>query len=985
MSSQRIFKFLISNLALIAIICLIPVQAEAQTKSFDIPAQPLSSALLQFSEQSHISVIAAYGDLENIHTAGISGNFSYRLALESLLQGTELVFRQGPNRTVVIVHKRTEASPTSEQPPAGELGLEEVMVTGIRLSLASARTIKRSIDAVTGVIAEEDVGKFPDANVVESLQRISGVSIARGRAGEGRFVTVRGLGQQFNLVTVNGRVLATDNIGREFSFDVLPSELISGAQIYKSPLASLVEGSIGATVNMTTGKPLERPGLHRSFSVGGLYDDLSQKWGPKLSGAVSGTFAENKMGAMLNVSYAKRYWRADMVQSLGFGFSDIDINQDGSISPDEENLQRPGYLAYPLKTGERERLGVVGAYQFQMTDNLLTGVDLLYTNYKTPEDATYQTNNFFTPDFRPGSVQIDENGTVTRFIVDDYVAEVAADPKQRMVDTWQLGWNTKWRVAEPLELSFDLAYSGARKPEGGKTKFWVAGIPNASAVFEAGDPIPSLKITLADGRDISEARNDDIRLGFMESKGEDIKDTIWSAVIAASAVVDKGVISSVDVGLRYADRTKEKLAYRNDACAYCGFPFGFADLQMEGLKPFPEVNYLDGESGYFPRSWPNLDTDAVLEIARAAEERIINPGTGLPYSDGYAEKLIPQFNPLGSSWIDEDSSSGYIQINLEGKHWRGNIGTRLASTAMRSSGYSQSIITVEPIPGTPNSRVLLSDPVAVFETNRYTNWLPSLNVAFDLQDNLLLRVAAAKTMARPSIAQLGLDIHYETNKGIARKSYNGNPMLEPIKADQLDLSLEKYIADTGLAHVALFYKDISGFVSDGASTEIVAGEEFLTTKPVNNDEAEIMGIEAGIQHIFDNGLGFQANYTYAESAVSNDYTTAFFAGQMENFSQYSYNLIGIFERFPWSARIAYSYRDEFLLTAVGQGSRPETTDSYVQLDARFSYSLSERFAVYAEGVNLTGESAHTYSEFKNRLVEYEQIATRVGLGIRVTF
>jgi TonB-dependent receptor len=720
------------------------------------------------------------------------------------------------------------------------------------------------------------------------------------------------------------------------------------------------------------------------LSAGGLYDDSSERWGEQLSGFVSDTSADERIGWMLGVAHSRRHWRADMAQSLGFAFSDIDLNQDGSIDPlTETGLHRPGFLAYPLKTGERKRLGAVGTLQFNPSDRLHTTLDILYIAFDTPEQATYQTNNLFQT-FRPGSVSVDENGTVTRFVIDDYVTEVAIDPKNRSVDLYQVGWNTEWQATNTLALTSDIAYSRAHRPEGGKNKFWVAGIPGASAEFTADNPVPSLNITLADGRDLSQATNDEMRVHFMESKGDDIEDEILALRLDASLKTHIGNITSLDYGIGYSTRNKDKRAFSNDSCAYCGYPFSFGDAGLQGLVDFPYDDFLSGVSGTFPRVWPVLDADAVFAILQAADEVIINPNSGLPYTPEYSERLLPRGNPRGSSSIEESVISTYLQINFEGNAWHGNLGARLANTRLSSSGARQSILGLEPIPGTANSWLIVSDLEPVTDKNSYTNLLPSANFTLELRDNLLLRLAAAEVSSRPSLAQLGVDVDIETNIGVRRVSENGNPFLDPVTARQSDVSLEWYLSDSSAVAIAVFYKDIKGFVTNVTHTEEIVGEDFAVTRPTNNERAKVSGVELALHHLFENGLGLQANYTYTDSTASDNSQQESGTG-LENLSKYSYNLIGIYEKGRISTRLALNYRDSYLLTTVGQGGRPETTDKYVQLDFRTDVSVSDSLSLYIEGLNLTGEALHSYSEHRNRLIEYEQIGRRFSAGIRLAF
>src|SRR6187549_1292641 len=181
--------------------------------------------------------------------------------------------------------------------------LDEVVVTGTRAALAESLDRKRDAQVVQDSIVAEDLGRFPDANVADSLSHITGITLQRTRGGEGQYVNVRGLGPGFSIVTLNGRILATDGDGRDFAFDVLPSEVISGADVYKSANAANLEGSIGGAINLTSARPLARPGLYSSLHLEGDYNDLSEDTGYKASGVFSNTFADDSMGVMITGVY----------------------------------------------------------------------------------------------------------------------------------------------------------------------------------------------------------------------------------------------------------------------------------------------------------------------------------------------------------------------------------------------------------------------------------------------------------------------------------------------------------------------------------------------------------------------------------------------------------------------------------------------------------------------------------------------------------
>lgn len=954
--------------------------ATSQAVEFDIPSQPLGEALITFSSQSGYAVFSSSEILAEQQSLLLNGSYEPTAALKILLTNTDLDFELIDSKSILITKKTfTKEIPIPAQLHSDLIQIpssvvEEIIVSGMRWSFKNSLSAKRKEHSISDVISSESLGKFPDANIVESLQRMTGVAITRTRAGEGQFFTVRGLGQQFNRVSLNGQELATDNIGREFSFDILPAELISEAKVIKSPQANQDEGAIGGSVLMKSARPLDEPLMRAELGVGKGYDDLSGHSGDKISGVFSNTYADDKLGLLISASYARRNWRSDMAQSLGFGFSnpndEIDIDGDGNF---DVGLQKPFYTAYPVKWGERERIGIVSTVEYQWTDALRSSLDLFYGKYSTPEDASYQTNNFLDNKFRPSSVTVDENNTITHFIIDNYSMEIGVDPKQRIVDTTQIKWTTDWLVSDKLSLHTDLGYSDADRPEGGGAKFWVAEIPNATVEYTARVPVPEVKITMLDGRDISEVTNDEIYPGYMESKGDDISDKNVTLHIDLDVQLDWQTLKSIEIGTYGQWQSKDRYSYLNsDRSAYQNKPFSFGYLQMTGVRELSIPNFLSQVGGDFPREWPHIDVDLVYQILQAAD--------GKYFPDGYSNKVLPVLNPRGSSLVDENKYAFYIQSNFSGDYWTANIGGRLVITDLESRGFPQELLEIITIDGTSNYEIITGEPTPTTVNQRYVNFLPSASVNFDIYDDVVIRVGLARAMARPSLAQLGVDVNYEASAGELRLSRTGNPYLNPVVSNQFDFSAEWYISDTSFASASLFYKNISGFISNGLSQETLLGKEFTVTQPVNNKKADIVGMELSYQYLWDNGFGFHINNSYTDSYIDDNSSVE---SGLENLSKISYNLIGIYEKDRWSARLALNYRDKYTQSLVGQGFRPEIVDEYSQLDFNASYALTPNLSVYIEGVNILDEPRFVYSEYKNRFIEYEQTGARYYLGFRL--
>ena len=962
----------------------------ATTIHFLLPAQPLGDALLQFSRQSGVAIYSSAALLRNLQAPAISGQLTVSQALSQLLRDSGLDFIVLGNNAVMIVTKPAVPARPDNPPLGSAPAIEEVRVSGMRWSLQHALQKKRHSNFVNDVIASESLGKFPDNNVVESLQRMTGVAITRARAGDGQFITVRGMGQQFNRVTLNGIELATDNIGREFSFDVFPAELIAEAQVIKSPLASQHEGAIGATIDMRTPRPLDGSDTLATLALGSGYDELSRDWGEKISAAYSNSFMDERLGLMLGFSHSRRNWRSDMAQSLGFGFDEFDINQDGSINESTETgFQRPGFLAYPVKWGERRRTGIIGTVEYRPAENFSSSFDFFVGDFKTPEQASYQTNNFYYP-FRPGSVTVDHNKTVTHFVIDDYFVEVAADPKNRRVQTELFRWQGEWRARDNLTLSTTLGYSSANRPEGGDTQFWVAGVPGARVEYWSRTPVPEVKITLSDGRDISQLRGEELQVGFMETKGDDITDDSYSLELDANYLIQGELLTSIDTGIDLQQRIKDRRSYSTkNRCAYCEHPFSFGDLGLNPTDNFIIPDFLATQSGSIPRHWPILNVDKVFSALQAAEGRLINPREGQPYEQGYSDNVRAFFNPTGSSLIEENVKALFAQFNFSQEPsdthlgWRANLGIRLVNTDTIASGAVNEVIRKQLIENSNNYELIRSDIILPAEVKTSSQaLLPSANLAIELTADSVLRFALARTLARPSLAQLGMETTYEVNDGEQRLSRLGNPYLKPVMATQFDISSEWYISPQSAVTFSIFAKDIEGFVANRVTTEKILGEDFQVTQPINNDRAIVVGSEFSLQKLWQNGMGIQLNQTFTHSDVAQGNSSLVADYGLENLSKYSYNLVALYEKYGLSLRLALNHRADYLQATTGQASRPEIVDDYRQVDFSASYQLTDTMAIYCEGINLLAEPRFVYSEFTNRLIEYEETGRRYYLGVR---
>ncbi|VXC99073.1 TonB-dependent receptor [Sphingomonas sp. 8AM] len=896
----------------------------------------------------------------------------------------------------------------------------EVVVRGVRGSLLRSIQAKRNADTIVDAISAEELGKFPNRNVAEALANIPGVTVGRDGRGEGRDITVRGLGSNFAITTLNGRILPTDGTDRSFQFDVLPSEIISGAEVKKAVRASELEGSIGGNVDLRTARPLDRSGFHASAAVEGQYNDLVDKGGYKLSGVVSTTFADDTMGILLGASYNKYKFRTDNLgeysitdgTEAGYG---IDFNRDGRVdgNPNGPAYIWPDYYSVGYVTGERERIGAAGAFQWKPSSNFEVTIDGVYSHFDVSQH-NYRSSNYLnplgddgTPRWDPASISVDKNNVVTGFTKNDMVAEVLTTDEPRQSQTWQIGGRVDWRPVDQLKLAFDGYYGKATNNTGGRNRFVVAGIPGASADFATRDNgLPDLAITLPGGRTLDQATNDDFRAHYIGIQGQDISDDIKSAKMDGEYRVDNGVFKAIGFGVAWTDRHKDVTTVDNQyttSCNYCGYPFTFGDIGADVVKPGRE-DILQKRRGNFPRNFPYFDIDTYLAALPRADNNpaILNPNSCLdasgatipgctlsPYPAGYSTQIIQDDLPA-SYRIRERTWAGYVQFNLEGEHWRADIGGRLVATKVSSVGYGASIATIIPRAGTQDNAVGFNPVEPITGGGDYLRLLPAANFAYDLSDGLRLRLAASQAISRPTFAELSPAKDATSAQSGTYIIYDaGNPNLKPTEANQLDVSLEYYPSNRLALTAAAFYKHITNFVSTvpvdvvitptAQPANQVQNFNFVEYQVRNGDSADVYGIEVGGQYFLDNGFGVQANLTYNHSrATSGDVTT-----DLPGAIPFSANGKLFYENHGVGAQVSYTFQSRFTYAQSGNlAYLPVKEDPYHEVSATLSYDLNSHVTVYAQGSNLLGQAVKRFNEYRNLPNFYEYSGRAFFFGIR---
>ncbi|MAZ86699.1 MAG: TonB-dependent receptor [Cellvibrionaceae bacterium] len=870
----------------------------------------------------------------------------------------------------------------------GEEIIEEVSVTGIRGSLKRAMDVKRDAVGVVDAIAAEDIGKFPDQNVAESLQRIPGVSIDRS-GGEGQYVTVRGLGPQFNTVLVNGRQVATENEGREFSFDTLAAELISGADIYKSPTAAMQEGSIGATINVKTARPLDLDGFTAAGSIKEVYDDLTGEASPNYSGLISNRFADDTIGVLLSLSHQEReaqnniietrYYRPgqDLTTQNGKTFNDVYIPQNYDVMVDEQ---------------ERERTSGTVVLQFAPNDDLTITADAMYSKFEV-DSETHALGHWFT-DSNIIDAEVGANNTISYL---DSANTGATDfirrSYSRDTETKGFGLNVEWQVNDTLSANIDFATSEAEDKSGGKIPFTVIGYNNAYQWDARGDDQGSISI---DGGQAALLNASAGRAHYNERNGWDREDELTEFKIDMEWTPDSQTLKSVKYGAYYQDRTKDnQRKFASDCGFYCGYG---TDVPDELLSVYNADDFFSG----VPDQWLTYDPEAYFDYLatggvaalQAASDAL---GENRDIAAEYAALGIDNPSTAADKFkVEEEILSFYLDMTFEGEivdlPWQLNLGVRYTQTDSKLGGFTTELSDLTAIPGDPSdlNEVYDEDGTDVSASNDYTNVLPSMNLRLDLRDDMLVRFGFSKTLTRPTMDSLVPATVITVSRPDTLAANGGNPDLKPFVSTNLDLSYEWYYAEGSYFSAAVFTKEVDDFISGQVGTEtynLDSGDyDFSVLRPQNGEEATIDGLELAWTHVWDSGFGIQANATFVDSDAEVDPSDPSKSFGLEGLGD-SQNIVVFYEKGPLQARIAYNNRDDFLQNVVNPrgGTEPLFTEEYSQWDASASYDITDQLTIFLEGVNITNEETRRHGRFSNQLISLEENGARYALGIRASF
>ncbi|MCW6534087.1 TonB-dependent receptor [Sphingomonas lycopersici] len=948
---------------------------------------------------------------------GMQGISATALALALLMPASALAQEQ----------VAAPAAPPLES-PASPAAAGDIVVTGFRQSLEAALNVKRDTISAVDAIVAEDIAKFPDQNLAESLQRIPGISIQRD-AGEGRAITVRGLGAQFTRVRVNGLetvATATDgassNRDRAFDFNVFASELFNSIVVHKTAEASLDEGSLGAVVDLNTGNPLaaKKPGVTVVGSAVASYNDLSKNWGPRLAGLVSYRNEAGTFGVSLSAAYQTTdnfELGNNSVRWVQTPFNSVNGNACYSVSAtnpapklysggvynnnaacNQASLGfHPRIPRYGLVRHDRDRLGITGSVQFAPTDRTKISIDALYSKFKETREESWgevllRSNERSIDVVNP---VYDANNNMVSATLNNAYVRTEHYLRKSSTEFYQVGGTWDQDVTDNFRFTL---LGGISKSDANIPVETTIVLDDRDANGYSYDYSNMKAPKLAFGTSVTDPAN--FQLAEIRDRPSDVVNRFKTVQLRTEWDVTEGF--QLKLGGMWRRFNFDTTGYTRDT-AVCGN--GGKDLVLGTITCSPNGTLGPNAVYGFPvdGNLTQLFTlgNAGQPAGTTTQWLVANLANAADYTKLYSRALTPDVGNIRS--VQETTSGGYMQVDVKGTilglDYAGNAGIRYAHTGQRSTG--------------------ILGPISRTIARSYDDWLPSFNLALYPVKSVIIRAAIAKVMTRPTLGNLTPGGSVD---GFNYKISYGNPDLQPYRATNFDLGAEWYFAPGAIFSVAGFVKKIESFPVSQAYSATYAStglpkEALLPSSPayinfdpnqiytittnVNGSGATLKGVEIALQlpfKVFASGIlgnfGVLGNATFIDSSATykvqgpvvvpnGKLVDMVRTGTLFGVSKQAYNGTLYYDDGRFSARVMASYRGAYIDANSATGNVFEGYGPTTNLDASMRYKLTDAIEVSLEGNNLLDTYRYRYTDIDaNRNYENNHFGRTILIGAR---
>jgi len=854
--------------------------------------------------------------------------------------------------------------------------IDEIVVRGTYANvLRSSMEQKRSSELVTEAISLADLGLLPDTNIADALRRLPGITASRDpNNGAASNIQLRGMPSELTLGTMNGRDVPTQSSTRDIRYDQFPSELIGGAVVVKSASASVNDGGVAGVIDLTTVRPLgsqlDTFSIDARYMTHDLSDELSRSdsGGYRFSASYVAQTANDTLGVA--IGWARRDEPVGVVRTQHQSYNpppnnyvDIDGNGTGDVT---------AYgLNHFVRAGSDKRDGAIGVLQWEPNDTFSLYVDAMYSQF----DVYNAINGFNVNELSA----LWTNSYTDFVVIDDHLIAgdvTAVDPfgpdfgvrventagfSDRDDNLKSLGINAKWNISDSSRLVFDVASSKAdyiaRYAQiGTQALDFSSGSPVVLAqqgvVFDATDELAEIAFNF-DLADPNINRPFQLTAPFYE----DGTDKINSAKIGFEMDLNAWLFNGFSAGLRFVEREKTNIQLSQNVT-----------LPIADRQALTQDQILAPALGSYSGIQSNVPDYLTYDFFTVADA----------YFGGYNPTATD--NDRTASWVvNEDTSAAFVQFDFAGGDklpFTGNIGVRFVDTESESSSTRWVLVAGQPS---------VLEPYSV--ANDYQEVLPSFSINVRPTDKWIIRFGFGKTISRAPVRDL--------NAGFGAfdfgtpQAFGGNPLLEPFRADQVDLSVEYYYGWNSFISVASYYKDLETFITTSTEVVDIDGTDYEFFRPVNGSGGYIRGAEFAISHMFDslpspfNGLGVYANLAIVDSNIKVDRNFADPTLGLLGLSDYAYTVSAYYNLGKFDANISYSDRDDYARVVDGGGFEVNEGEGFLSLQA--SYQITKGVSVFLQGLNLT-DALYTTNLGDPRLHgRYEQFGRTYYAGVRASF